>query len=349
MRRAFALVVLVLSTLLFSASSLPLPPPFSSPSSPVAPGPTVHVVLIAGQSNSVGYNVDPFTPEDASDPRILQLSCCSNGKSLPPAQCYLNVSADPLMPCQGAHVSFVMSFARALLPLLPPSDLIVVVPTGISGTGFADNVWTAYTGGGFRSSVAMLRRAWELVSSAPYTTYNRKLEGVLWHQGEHDAGDNGQGNVANTTFYLQNDIGPLIAALRNTSYINFTSPTLPFVAGQMLPSWVDNSTHPVRQGVKLALALLTQYVPYTGFADSYGLLGDPVNRSGLDNEVIHFTARSQRILGRRYMAAWLAALENYPEPTPLQQTDKAEAGQRQAQATWWGGKASSRRGVSKRG
>ena len=37
-------------------------------------------------------------------------------------------------------------------------------------------------------------------------------------------------------------------------------------------------------------------------------------RSGLDNEVIHFTARSQRILGRRYYAAYEAALVNYPVP-----------------------------------
>ena len=282
------------------------------------PGPRIHVFLVAGQSNAVGYNGDPFTSEDTSDARILQLSCCRGSTSLPPAQCYLNISADPLMPCAGAHVSFVMSFARALLPTLAPSDLIVVVPTAISGTGFADNTWTAYTGGGFVPAVAKLRRAWTLLGEGAYAKYTRLFSGVLWHQGEHDAGDNGAGHVANTTFYLQNDIGPMIAAFRNTTFLNFSSPTLPFVAGQMLPSWVDNSTHPVRQGVKIALAVLTQYVAYTGFADSYGLLGDPGNRSGLDNEVIHFTARSQRILGRRYHAAYDAALVNYPEqpPTP---------------------------------
>ena len=122
--------------------------------------------------------------------------------------------------------------------------------------------------------------------------------------------------MANTTYYLEHDIGPLIGAFRNESFLNFTYPALPVVVGQMLPSWVDNSTHPVRQGVKVALALLTQYVPFTGFAPSYGLLGDPVYRSGLDNEVIHFTARSQRILGRRYLTGLLAALENYPEQPP---------------------------------
>ena len=180
---AFVVVVVILAILLHSTSSLP-PSPYPSPSSsPLAPGPTIHVFLVAGQSNSVGFNVDPFTPEDHSDPRILQLSCCASSKPLPPSQCYLNISADPLMPCSGAHVSFVMSFARALLPLLHPQDLIVVVPTGISGTGFADNVWTAYTGTGFVPAVAMLRRAWQLVGEGAYSSYNRRWAGVLWHQG----------------------------------------------------------------------------------------------------------------------------------------------------------------------
>ena len=80
----------------------------------------------------------------------------------------------------------------------------------------------------------------------------------------------------------------------------------------MLPSWMDNAKHPERQGVKEAIAFTTQYVPYTGFADSYGLLGDPVFLSGTDHEVILFTARSQRILGKRYYAAYQAALVNYP-------------------------------------
>ena len=295
------------------------PPPPSSPTTSLAPGPTIHLFLIAGQSNAVGYNVDPFTPEDTSDPRILQLSCCTAGRSLPPSSCYLNISSDPLMPCQGAHVSFAMSFARALLPVLHPQDVIVLVPTAISGTGFVDGVWTAYVGTGFIPSVAMLRRAWELIGEGKYESFNRRFAGVLWHQGECDAGDNGPGRYANTTQYLENDMTPLIGAFRNTSFLNFTSPNLPFMAGQMLPSWsvpfvntpaispftplpsslhsltlllscflccrVDNSTHPIRQGVKIALALLPQYFPYTGFADSYGLLGDPHYLSGLDNEV----------------------------------------------------------------
>ena len=151
-----------------------------------------------------------------------------------------------------------------------------------------------------------------------------------------NAGDNAQGNIANASYYLTHDIMPMVAALRNTSYLNFTSPTLPFIAGQMLPSWVNNVSHPLRHGVEVGLALITQYVPYTGFADSYGLLGDPVYRSGLGNEVIHFTARSQRILGKRYYAAYQAALVNYPEQPPTKQSApvNADVTKRPARVAW---------------
>jgi hypothetical protein len=128
------------------------------------------------------------------------------------------------------------------------------------------------------------------------------------------SGDNQWHFAANTSFYLYNDLVPLIEAFRNVSFLPFTRADLPFVAGQMLHEWMDNSTHPEREGVKLANALLTQYVPYTGFVSTYGMKGDYGYPDG-DGELIHFTAASQRILGRRYFAQYHAAMLNYPVET----------------------------------
>ena len=105
----------------------------------------------------------------------------------------------------------------------------------------------------------------------------------------------------------------MVDAFRNTSLLPMSRHDLPLVAGAMLQSWVDNSTYPLRQGVKVGSATLTQYIPYTGYADSLGLVGD-VNKSDPDGELIHFTARSQRLFGLRYFAAYHAALVNYPLP-----------------------------------
>ena len=45
--------------------------------------------------------------------------------------------------------------------------------------------------------------------------------------------------------------------------------------------------------------------------------------SGSDHEVVHFTARSQRTLDKRYYAAYQAALVNYPELPSDNTTDGA--------------------------
>jgi hypothetical protein len=298
---------------------------------------TAHVFLLAGQSNAEGSNSDGLLPVDAPTPRILQLSCCAvNGSSLPPSDCFLNISSDPMMPCIGAHgLSFARPFARALLPSLPATDVVVIVPAPIGGTGFGDGTWTAYTGWGFVPAVEKLRRAWSLLHGSDWQGWNVTLDGVLWHQGEMDAGDNSRGYVANSSHYLTDGLLPMIAALRNTSYLPFSSPQLPFVNGQMLPQWLFNSSHPERLGVGQAEALLPQHCAYTGHADSFGLLGDPLYRSGWDNSVIHFTASSQRIFGQRYHTAYRAALLNYPDVPPSD-----DRGSEPPTAAAWGDEAS---------
>ena len=131
--------------------------------------PTAHIFLVAGQSNSVGYNVDPFTPEDGPNPRILQLQCCTaNLTSLPPSQCFLNISADPLQPCDsGAHVSFARSFSRSLLagPGQPAQR-----GCGVPGADGHQRHWIrgrsvagVHSGTGFKAAIAMLRRTWQLL------------------------------------------------------------------------------------------------------------------------------------------------------------------------------------------
>ena len=323
MTRLTSLLAVVLAICLsfhvVSTAAHPYPPTITTATAPLAPIPTAHIFLIAGQSNSVGYNTDPFTSEDAIKDRIWQLTvCASNNTTLPLNEAFLNVSADPLEPCTShtPHIGFGRSFARSLLPSLPADDVVVLVPAGLSGTGFVDRIWTAYIGSGFKRAVERLKTTWQLLLSPNNTRgqqYNVTWSGVLWHQGEADAGDNAANEYVNTSYHLHTNLIPLINALRNTSTLPFTRTTLPFIVGQLLPSWLNNASHTERLGVGVAIGMVTQYVGYTGLADSYGLLGDPVFRSGASGQVIHFTGRSQRILGKRYYAAYRAALVNYPE------------------------------------
>ena len=321
--RTFLICLVILSFSLATSALRPISP--SRSVVPSQPTPTVHVFLCAGQSNSVGVNTDPKLPEDAPNPRIPQLVTCADSQLLnylPFDKMYLNTSIDPLIPCQGGNLSAWRSFSRTLLPHLPAEDVILLVPTGYGGTGFINGNWNAYTGGGFQFAVQALLRAWALLGEGQYAKYNKIFAGIGWHQGEADAGDNPKGLFANSSTYIFDFMKPMVEAFRNTTLLPFTRHDLPLMAGAMLESWVDNSSYPLRQGVKVGSATLTQYIPYTGYASSLGLVGD-VNKRDPDGELIHFTAASQRLFGKRYYAAYQAALVNYPLPPKQSGGDEA--------------------------
>lgn len=110
--------------------------------------------------------------------------------------------------------------------------------------------------------------------------------------------------------YLYGDMIPLISAFRDKSVMPFTYEELPFLVANLMPAWVANPAHPLRMGVFTAIALIDQIVPYTACASSIGLQGDPNFPAGNDQELVHFTAKSQRVLGKRYHAAYYLALAN---------------------------------------
>jgi len=204
-------------------------------------------------------------------------------------------ASDPLLHnCPGHHIGMGMSFARRLNETLPIGDRIVLVPAGLGGTGFwQTGTWSPPNGDGFVGAVTRVNAAMQLAGD------DAVLSGVLWHQGEHDAGDNSQYHSVSTKEYLSYFI-PMIQAFRNTSFIPATNPRLPLVVGTLLPQWEHNSTYPGRMMVVSALANINQSLSDAQCARGDGLIGDTVYRSGNDNEIIHFTAASQRIFGRRY-------------------------------------------------
>ena len=106
------------------------------------PGATWHVVWTGGQSNSVGtisqtsgYPVWPTTT------RIQ--SFCWNGDH----GCAKGAFAPSAVPLPGeSNVGFSQTFANLLLQTLPESHGVVLVNTGVGGTGFHAHEWNAPDG-----------------------------------------------------------------------------------------------------------------------------------------------------------------------------------------------------------
>ena len=230
------------------------------------------VVLLAGQSNMVGFGLGfDATLDGTPDPRIGQWSQAGNRGRIVPA-------TDPLLhpgPAAG-RVGLGLSFARAYIATRPPGRRILLVPAAVGGTGFANGHWNP----GDDLFEGAVRRTRAALAAAP----NACLAAILWHQGEADvgalSGPDYAARLARTVAAFRARIGG--------------AHQVPFVTGGFEPDWVTSS--PARLAILEALAHLADTVAATINVSADGLAGNAGDR-------IHFDAASQRILGRRYFEA----------------------------------------------
>jgi hypothetical protein len=273
------------------------------------PTTTWHVVWTGGQSNSVGTNSQttgyPLWP---TTPRI-QSYCwaaqhgCATGTFLPSQ-----------VPLPGeSNVAFSQTFANLLLQTLPDDHGVVLVNTGVGGTGFHAHEWNAPDGPLAVQSVKVVK---ELTAALPLLLNGSYVfTALLWHQGEQDAGDNADSFHADYCTYLVDDLSALIDFLR--AGFPSAGPTTPVVDGGLLPYWEDAVTGGVG-GVPAAIYSLNSSRACTATADSRIFRdykpdgttpnGDPNYRSGVSNDVIHFDATQNVRLGFEYFDSYLRAL-----------------------------------------
>eukprot|EP00040_Diaphanoeca_grandis_P017030 m.88369 g.88369 ORF g.88369 m.88369 type:complete len:330 (-) comp26188_c0_seq1:90-1079(-) len=265
-----------------------------------------HVVWTGGQSNSVGTNsqTDGYPTWPTTD--YIQ-NFCWNGNcagQFTPAK----------VPLHNEHnVGFSQTFANLLLPTLPKDHGIVLLNTGVGGTGFIDGRWVVPNGPLTQQSITAVKLLNSTLLSTLGGTYS--FHSMLWHQGECDAGDNGQKYHATYCQYLQNDLGALIDFLR--AQFPGASEGTPVMAGGMLPYWVDavNGT----EGVMGAIYGLNTSRHCTGTADSRIFPdffpgtkipdGEPRFRSGITGDVIHFNATQAVLMGHQYYSAYQRAVQ----------------------------------------
>jgi hypothetical protein len=223
-----------------------------------------------------------------------------------------------------ANVGFSQTFANLLLQTLPAGHGVVLVNTGVGGTGFHDGSWVAPAGPLVVQSVAAMAA---MAAALPARLGgNFSLDALLWHQGEEDAGDNRDAFHADYCAYLVDDLSPLVTYLR--AAFPGGSNSTPFVNGGLLPFWVDAVVGGTG-GVPAAIAALNTSRACAATADARVFAdfkpdgvtpnGEPRARSGVSNDVIHFDATQNVFLGFEYWRAFLRAAA-LTAAVPSQQT-----------------------------
>lgn len=297
-----------------------------------------NVVWVGGQSNSVATNSQtsgyPTWPED---PRI-QMYCGTGNR------CTNNTFATAAVPIYNElNVGFSLTYANLLLETLPPNEGVILVNTGVGGTGFlCDNEWIVPNGPLATRSVAVVQALNAALPAALGGAFH--MHSFLWHQLECDGGDNRNGYSADYCTYLMPDLSALIDFFRK-SFPNATNST-PFIAGGGLPYWVENVPKNSAANVSAAIVALNTSRVCTGTASSSIFpafnpdgtpAGDPKYRSGASGmvrhlqcaptcfmsvtrppltsrsapllQVIHFDATQQFFFGFEYWNAYRRALQ----------------------------------------
>lgn len=273
------------------------------------------VILLAGQSNMVSHGTGTTDSVylDPGDPRIKQY-----GGSTPYLDQLIS-GIDPLYHHEQrpGTVGHAMGFARNYLRTVQENRAVLLVPVAHSSTGFTTSSlvsppvgYTNAPGGGWDTTGGQgginlyefaIAQANFAMAAGPNPSNNR-IVGVLWLQGEADAG-------ALTQSQYATKLDLLIAGFR--SRITGAS-VVPFLVGQMLPGHV--ATHSDFQAIQAAHIDTASRNERCAFY--YGPAGTQYANS-TDSTELHYNNAGQRLLGDSSWSAFALAKANVVSTPPV--------------------------------
>lgn len=265
----------------------------------------VHLYLLIGQSNMQGIGSPYSSTLDAAVPRVVKFGSRNGMESV------WVKGGHPLtsLASTGGSVGMGLEFAKTMLAANSDPEVVIgLINHGLGSTriewwapgAIDDQQVNPVTNQNYRLYDEAVQR---VIAASDYGV----LKGVLWHQGESNSG-----NQTDADAYAG-----LLQALVSNLRSSFNHPTLPFVCGKFVPAtWTyeDGSPGaftglPYRAITEGALMDLPNQRPYTYCADNNGLRARP-------DQLIHFDAYSQRLLGQRY-AAGMIGIQTASNHSPL--------------------------------
>lgn len=238
------------------------------------------VFLIVGQSNTLqGCCIDPT--KEVEDPKIKQVGRYDNDLQIIPA-------IEPLAHHATApnRIGFAMTFATLYKEnLLAPDRKILLIPCGKGGTGFESKDWNP----GDPLYEDAIKRTNYILENYP----NATLKGILWQQGEKD--------VNLKSKHYQENLDTMIFHLRKD--IKLASINTPFLMGGMVPYWVNQKDRRIEQQKEIRLTSVRH--PNVFYIDP--MVPFVIKKKDDRDDEIHYDAKGQRELGRRYFDIYQTA------------------------------------------
>lgn len=245
------------------------------------------LILVTGQSNTLGAGTAVDASLDAPDPRVFAFT--RDGWQVAELHQVWDRNAYPGPGTRDAHPSliynnFALHFGKRLAEL-DPDRVVGFVLVSEPGEGIEN--WNPGSNG-------MNRVQQKVVEAINQLPHKSALDGVLWHQGETDwlfegTSDPDVAQPAPVDYY-PTKLAQLIANLRAE---NWYTASEPFICGETIAA----------DGVNMHLnALNTDSDGSTACVQGFGLPATTVSGS-------HFDAPSLRIMGTRYADAYFNLTE----------------------------------------
>ena len=261
-----------------------------------APDPNFHIYLAFGQSNMEGQG-DIGQQDKSVDDRFQVLWASDNGSCSGKSKGKWSTAVPPLAHCQGAKLGPTDYFGRTMVEKTDPQikvGVIVVAVAGCSIKLFDKDQYKSYAQG---QQSWMTQRINDyggnpygrLIEMAKKAQEDGVIKGIIFHQGETDAGDGSwPSKVKGVYDNIIKDLG-----LGND---------IPFLAGEVLRSGSS-------AGANNNLAKLPQQSK-----NFYVVSSEGFNQALGDGQNVHFTSQEYRDFGKRYAEKMIEVLGDKLKP-----------------------------------
>ena len=271
------------------------------------PDPNFHIYLAFGQSNMEGQG-DIGQQDKTVDERFQVLWAADNGSCSGKTKGKWSTAVPPLAHCQGAKLGPTDYFGRTMVEKTDSQIKVGVIVVAVAGCSIQLFDKDSY------ANYARTQQSWmtqrindyggnpygRLIEMAKKAQEEGVIKGIIFHQGETDAGD-GQwpSKVKKVYDNIIKDLG-----LEND---------IPFLAGEVLRSGVS-------KGANNNIAKLPQQSK-----NFYVVSSEGFNQALGDGQNVHFTSQEYRDFGKRYAEKMIEVLGDNLKPVAESSSSVAES------------------------